>query len=79
MSNEMIERVARAMHDNTRNKTNEFNKLNDFQKQHLILMAEAAILAMREPTTEMLNYGHGVSDLAETVYWVMIDAALQEE
>jgi len=81
--NQMIDRVARAMHGNRY----EWAEFNEEQKELWFSMARVGIEAMREPTDEMLDAEiEGAEPLrkaclddysAKRVYQLMIDAALK--
>lgn len=74
MSNEMIERVARAIYNNA-DPTCEWDEA--LNRDIYFTVAKAAIAVMREPTEEMLDAGDVEGD-AEFIYKRMIDSALKE-
>jgi hypothetical protein len=86
MSNEMIERVAKAMRNSAFNKKEhtEWDDLGKSVKDFYRTMAKAAIEAMREPTEEMVRavkahpdfLGYG-DDEFDWIFKVMIEAALK--
>ncbi len=81
MSDEMIGRVARAIKD-----CGAYTPDWQGADEDLIIMARAAIAAMREPTEAMVyhvvtaNVGGNVNpQVAEEIYRAMIDAALNSK
>lgn len=70
MSNEMVERVAKAIYDNS--------GMTYSNQQYYQGLAKAAIAAMREPTEEMVNAYNNQEPLSREAYRAMIDAALKE-
>ena len=81
---EMVERVARALYAATPFKQAEggYHEQSDVYRRSCLLLARAAIEAMREPTEAMVDafvwYGHGktIGDVARIGWQSMIDAAL---
>jgi hypothetical protein len=75
----MIERVARATHNHSREHANSWDELLPYYHNKYRQDARAAIAAMREPTEAMINAGdrtdHDVE--AATVWQAMIDEALK--
>ena len=79
---EMIERVAKAL----RKADVEIENNKGFSDNHYLILAKAAIEAMREPTEEVLNafgghYGFTPPEnraKALPIYQAIIDAALKE-
>lgn len=76
MSNEMIERVASALHSQGLEDGCENMSFADSAK-----LAKAAIAVMREPTLFMTDSANGIVSTQECreVYQAMIDAALKED
>lgn len=72
MPNEMIERVANAIHNKLKERG--YNIIANNANKHL---AVTAIEAMREPTEKMLKAAKFYD--AQDDYEAMIDAALKEE
>lgn len=79
MAESMIERVARAMFD----ATNEHDETWDTEAQEIkttyLIMARAAIEAMREPTDVMVDALEGYDSSPVSLYERAIDAALNEQ
>ncbi len=71
--NEMIERVAKAMHQ-SHGILLPYDLLSERQKEPLLIHAKAAITAMREPTEKMI-FAPDRSGNKE-IWQAMIDAAL---
>lgn len=75
---DMIERVARAiagkLDDNT-----PWKECGQGFRETCILLARAAIEALREPTEAMLEEGPGEPYMEKHVWALMIDAALKEQ
>lgn len=88
MAAEMIERVSLAInkagYEACSLPFQEWETITEKQRQAIIVLAKAAIAAMREPTNKMLN-GLGINlKCRETYmeykfYQKMIDAALKED
>lgn len=87
MSNEMIERVAKAIAPNCWEQLGRTSDslANSSRRKASIKHAKAAIQAMREPTEEMLDADSRYGDCAGSrygncivCYYDMIDAALKE-
>lgn len=84
MDNEMIERVAEAIYNDTKSNYKEFEPYSELYprtKSIYIMQARAAIKAMREPTEKMLEAG---ITRAKTVtgavncYQAMIDVIIND-
>lgn len=86
MDNKMIERVAEAIYNNTKNNYNNYKEFEPYSelyprtKSIYIVHAKAAIQAMREPTEKMREAGCdiGPDRSPEEYYNAMIDAILND-
>lgn len=82
MTETMVERVARAMvkrAGETFGENETFDGMDDNGRAFAIVMAMAAIAAMREPPEAIVKQGIKVSHGGTLCSWqVMIDAALNE-
>jgi len=94
MKDNMIERVARALHCSVNTWSaipQTWDNLNNTERSAFHLAARAAIAAMRDCTPAMLDAGSGahpaggyvrgttLNDIIECEWWAMIDAALEEK
>lgn len=74
---EMIERVAKEIHNKFRNKHPEYDKLTDSKKTLIKNIAKVAIETMREPTEEMI-FNMAEENREIEIWKKLIDAALKE-
>ena len=83
MTDDMIERVARAIHSRSRDHANDWDELSPYYHNKYRQDALAAIEAMREPTLEMRHAGRRVKsswlvENEEVEIWQnMIDESLK--
>lgn len=85
MNNEMVKRVAMAIHQAESSSSGPLNADVAFDWRLYESRARAAIEAMRPPTEEMIFRGSLISDVPwdgkkpGRIFSVMIDAALQDD